>query len=288
MDGGDGYHAFDGISDISMRVEFGAFLVAFLQWNEPFGGSANDYDLFICPSGQKPVNFNLQNGVCDASTAVQNGDDDPIEKAFFSNSGEAGIYIRKFSSNAKRLEMFVRGGTILEHAVLEGGIFGHPAVEDVLAVGAIDAGDPGHDDPESFGDWGPAVTISGTRNKPDVIGIDGVLVTGSGGFGRPAPGVTGNRFFGTSAAAPHVAGIAALVMEAQRKATPDATKKTVADAVTQKLRDTAIDLGEPGRDNTFGYGRADTLTAIESIADSSDSFDPHNCHGHRHGTGFNV
>ena len=273
MDGGDGYHAFDAISDISMRVEFGAFLVAFLQWNDPFGGSANDYDLFICPAGLKPVNFNLQNGVCDASTAVQNGDDDPIEEAFFSNSGEADIYIRKFSSNAKRLEMFVRGGTILEHAVPEGGIFGHPAVEDVLAVGAIDAGDPGHDDPESFSDWGPAVTISGTRNKPDVIGIDEVLVTGSGGFGRPIPGVTGNRFFGTSAAAPHVAGIAVLVMEAQRKATPDATKKTVADAVTQKLRDTAIDLGEPVRDNTFGYGRADTFTAIESIADSSDSFD---------------
>ena len=40
--------------------------------------------------------------------------------------------------------------------------------------------------------------------------------------------------------------------------------------MAQKLKDTAIDLGETGRDNTFGYGRAD---AIESITESSTSFD---------------
>ena len=108
------------------------------------------------------------------------------------------------------------------------------------------------------------------------MGIDGVLVTGAGDFGRPAPGVTGNRFVGTSVAAPHVAGIAALVMEAQRKADSSMTKKAVADAVAQKLRDTAIDLGEQDSDGyskVFGYGRADAFAAIESIADSSDSLD---------------
>ena len=105
------------------------------------------------------------------------------------------------------------------------------------------------------------------------MGIDGVLITGAGRFGRPIEGSTFRRFYGTSAAAPHVAGIAALVMEAQRKADPSMTKKEIADAVTQKLKDTAVDLGDAGYDNTFGYGRADARAAIESIAESSTSLD---------------
>ena len=126
----------------------------------------------------------------------------------------------------------------------------------------------GNDEPELFSDRGATEIYfpsRETRNKPDVMGIDGVAITGSGGFQNP--------FFGTSAAAPHVAGIVALVMEAQRKADPTMTKKEVAEAVTQKLKDTAIDLGDDGFDTTFGYGRADAWTAVESIAESSDSLD---------------
>ena len=98
------------------------------------------------------------------------------------------------------------------------------------------------------------------------------MVTGSGNFGRPFPDGPGNLFFGTSAAAPHVAAIAALVIEAQRLADPSMTQKEVADSVTQWLRDTAIDLGETGHDNATGYGRADALAAFESIAESSTTF----------------
>ena len=276
VDGGDGYHAFDGVSDISMRVSAGLFVNVLLQWNDPFGASANDYDLFICPAGLKPVKFNLQNGLCAGSTGLQDGDDNPDEGVSLFHSGEADIYIRKYSGVGRRLEMFVFGADIREHGVLEGGIFGHSAVSEVLAVGAIRASEPGNDAPEAFSDRGPAQIYfpdKETRNKPDVMGIDGVLVTGSGGFGRPVVGSSGRLFSGTSAAAPHVAGIAALVMEAQRLADPSMTKKEVADSVTQRLRDTAIDLGETGHDNATGHGRADALAAIESIAESSTSFD---------------
>ena len=100
-----------------------------------------------------------------------------------------------------------------------------------------------------------------TRMKPDVVASDGVSVSGSGGFP--------SHFFGTSAAAPHVAGIAALLIEAQRLADPTMTKKQVADAVTQKIRDTAIDLGAAGHDNQTGYGRADALAAVESLVQLS-------------------
>ena len=130
----------------------------------------------------------------------------------------------------------------------------------MLAVGAFDESDLGHDDLESFSSLGPSRIYFPTveaRAKPDVVATDGVSVTGSGGFS--------SHFFGTSAAAPHVAGIAALLIEAQRLADPSMTKKAVADAVTKTIRDTAIDLGDSGHDAEFGYGRADALAAVDSI-----------------------
>ena len=280
-DDGNGYHDFgpSGATDISLRIGVGRSVV--LQWNDQFGSSGNDYDLFVCPPGLKPVKFNLQNDVCESSTREQNGDDNPYERVFtlLTDYSTADVYIREYDATEnKQLKLFVLGGGVLEHGVEEGGIIGHPAVTGVLAVGAIAAADPGNDEPEAFSDRGPTEIYfpQETRNKPDVMGIDGVTVTGAGGFGIPLFGINGSRFYGTSAAAPHVAGIAALVMEAQRLADPDMTKKKVADAVTQKLKDTAIDLGDQdssGYNETFGYGRADALAAIESIAASSDDFD---------------
>ena len=275
VDAGDGFHAFDGDSDTSLRV-FGASAGAILQWNDPFGASGNDYDMYICPPGLRPVKFNLQNRICRASDRVQDGDDDPVEGVILlHSSGYADIYIRKFSGDDRRLELFLeyQFGTIREHGVPEGSVIAHPAAAGVLAVGAISADDPGNDDAQSISARGPSIFIDPddhektvSRNKPDVMGIDNVLVTGAGGFGLPLTGDRGSKFPGTSAAAPHVAGIAALVMEAQRLADPGMTKKEVADAVAQTIRDTAFDLGDFGYDGTFGYGRADAFAAVESIA----------------------
>ena len=287
-DDGNGYHDFDDdpdATDIALRVGLGSSLL--LQWNDQFGASSNDYDLFVCPPGLKPVKFNLQNDICEGSNQEQKqgGNDDPYESIFtrFLDYSIADVYIRQYSGEARQLKLFVANGGVLEHGVLEGGIITHPAVAGVLAVGAIPANDPGHDEARPYSDRGPTRIYDYSddsfveRPKPDVMGIDGVTITGAGGFGVPIFGISGSRFFGgTSAAAPHVAGIAALVMEAQRKADPSMGKKDVADAVTQTLRDTAIDVGEQdsnGYNKTFGYGRADALTAIESLAGSSTSLD---------------
>jgi len=279
-DDGNGYHDFDSSSatDISLRIGVGNSVA--LQWNDQFGSSGNDYDLFVCPPGLKPVKFNLQNNLCAGSNREQDGDDNPYERVstYFLDSSTADVYIRKYSGDARELKLFVLRGSVREHGVTEGSIIGHEAVEGLLSIGAIDASDPGNDEAQFYSDRGPVeiyFPTRETRNKPDLMGIDGVLITGSGRFGRPIEGSSFRRFFGTSAAAPHVAGIAALVMEAQRKADPTMTKKEVADAVTQKLKDTAIDLGEDGFDTTFGYGRADAWSAIESLASSSDSLDLH-------------
>ena len=192
VDGGGGYHAFDPSSatEIALRIEVGRSVI--LQWNDQFRSSGNDYDLFLCPPGLRPAKFNLQNDVCDYSTREQDGDDDPHESIFtrFSDLSVADVYIRKYDNNDqnKTLKLILIDGAVLEHGVAEGSIVSHRAVTGVLAVGAINASDPGNDEPEPFSSQGPAdiyFPYPETRNKPDVMGIDGVLVTGAGGFGRP-------------------------------------------------------------------------------------------------------
>lgn len=67
---------------------------------------------------------------------------------------------------------------------------------------------------------------------------------------------------GTSMAAPFVSGVAALVWSMH----PDFS----ADHVRQDLEDSAIDLGSPGRDSSFGYGRVDAYWAVK-FADQPES-----------------
>ena len=145
---------------------------------------------------------------------------------------------------------------VTDYDMAEGSIFGHPAVPDAVAVGAIRADDPGHDDIEFFSARGPGRIFHPSvesRDKPDIAAIDGVSVTGTGGFP--------DTFFGTSAAAPHVAAIAALLKEAMPHATP-AELRTA-------LLDGAVDRGAVGRDLVFGEGLVDALLS-EALVDTDD------------------
>jgi serine protease len=63
-------------------------------------------------------------------------------------------------------------------------------------------------------------------------------------------------YIGTSMAAPHVAGVAAMLM--QQGVTDPA-------AIENLLEKTAVDLGAPGRDNTFGFGLVDARAALRGL-----------------------
>ena len=98
--------------------------------------------------------------------------------------------------------------------------------------------------------------------KPDIAATDNNLITGAGGFGFP-DGQGNVRFPGTSSAAPHAAAVAALLLSAN----PNLTPAQVRDLLTN----TAVDLGEPGPDNTFGAGRIDAFAGVQSLVTSVES-----------------
>ncbi|MEN8693081.1 MAG: S8 family serine peptidase [Desulfobacterales bacterium] len=86
------------------------------------------------------------------------------------------------------------------------------------------------------------------RQKPDIAAADGVM-TATPGF---------NPFYGTSAAAPHAAAIAALLLEASNYA---ATSAQIRDAITS----TALDIEANGVDRDSGYGIFDALASVDDI-----------------------
>ncbi len=242
-------------------------LSVFLQWNDNFGQSANDYDL-------KVDLLNADTGAYIEtlkSEDVQNGTQDPYEAVGICNRQSypftAKFYVDRYSGNSRRLEMLVSGPSPVRYNRPAGSVIGHSAVSGILAVGAISASDPSNDNIESFSSHGPSYIYYPSfesRSKPDLVAIDGVSVTGTGGFS--------STFYGASASAPHVAGIAALLKQAMPDATP-AEIRTV-------LLDSSVDLGDSGYDFIFGEGRADSLLAEtllntdrDALLNGSDSDD---------------
>ncbi len=247
--GATSLHAWDGGTDsaLAITVGSGAEVIAVLKWNDPVGASANDYDLYLSdqPSFAEP-------NVLDVGGDWQNGEGDPYEVVYYENPGAAmTLYlgVDLFEGIPRDLSLYVYDGNSLEYSVPEGSVWGHPRARGCIAVGAINAGEPGNDLIAYYSSRGPAemhFPVRETRLKPDITGIDGVLVTGTGGFGSP--------FYGTSAAAPHLAGLAALLLDANPGWLP-------AQASTALLA-AAAERGDPGPDNTYGYGLADALGAL--------------------------
>ena len=92
---------------------------------------------------------------------------------------------------------------------------------------------------EYFSSLGPnngAYTGKPTVVKPDICGADGVSTATYGA----------TNFYGTSAACPHIAGLAALV----KGRYPEYNNAQLKSYLQSK----SIDLGSAGKDNTYGYG----------------------------------
>ena len=225
-------------------VPAGGAVQVVMQWDEAFGSASSNYDIYL---------LNAADGsYITGSHDVQEGNEDPFERCIYINDTgtDLNVIIAAHAVNApvdKTLELYIYsygGGNYSDNIVIRDSIFSQAALPDVVTCGAMYvAGGI-----EEFSGRGPVTMRTETRQKPDICGVDGVFVTGAGGLDT--------RFYGTSAAAPHVAAIAALLESRFPSMSPS--------EIRQLMYDTADDYWTTGHDVAYGYGRVNAYRAAWS------------------------
>ena len=200
-------------------VSSGQSLSLVLQWDDPFGAVTNDYamDVYNASTSAFITTFDANN----VTTGV------PMEGLSANGPISFAIEIRRVAgTGASHLKWIVNGsftGSVpAEFSPAQAIDPDASSARGALTVAAVRQNDAGLDTAESFSSRGPTVTryidkdgnrltTPDVRMKPDLAGADGVATTLDGTVGGPDL----NPFFGTSAAAPSAAGVAAVVWSAK-------------------------------------------------------------------------
>ena len=241
-----------------LRLASGASVVVVLHWNEPWGAAQHDFDLYL---------LDERGRVAASSTDRQAVDSlNPREVLHYRNDGadgRFGLVVQNWRGAAAALELEVfalpqegERGEGLEFATGESSLLAQSdAGGGVITVAAITPDESGMAETAAYSSQGP--TNNGAA-KPDIAAIDGVQISEASDFGA--------RFFGTSAAAPHVAAVAALVLEAQGAllAADGGSAALERRLLRELLLDTAVDIGAEGRDSRSGTGRIDAEAALDA------------------------
>ncbi|MHB8159422.1 MAG: S8 family serine peptidase [Thermoleophilia bacterium] len=225
----DAWHEF-ATGDIGndITASAGSSIDFYLTWDK-WPLTNQDYDIYLFWSG------NPSTWVA-AGDSLQNGNQPPSEEIHYTvPSGQDGTYyiaINNFSATGDAtFQLYTYPGQ-LQYQVAAGSLGGQPTDSAyAMTVGAVPVGGTTI---ENFSSRGP--TIDG-RVKPDISAPDGVSTVTYGS----------QRFWGTSAAAPHAAGAAALFKAANPAYTPA--------AIQAALESRATDLGTAGKDSTYGSGK---------------------------------
>lgn len=240
-----------------------------LQWDQPFfavsgaPGSASDVDIVLYPNGGGPA---LAGGI------DNNVGGDAWEAFSYTNATGAPVTVRlgiDLVSGPAPGQMTYRyfgAMTVDEFATNSPTITGHANAAGAMAVGAVryhhtpafGVSPPLRESFSSIGGTPILFNTSGTaifqlRQKPEIMAPNGGDNTFFGSDYEPN-GFP--NFFGTSAAAPHAAGVAALIRELDPTALPDEIYNT--------LQATAIDMDAPGVDFESGHGLIDTNQALSA------------------------
>ena len=270
-------HDFDpgsGVQVVNPTTAGSAFAPAVLQWADPLGAAADDYDLYALDAAGNVVAY---------ANTTQDGDDDPVESLSVPDlAGPVHLVVTKFSGADRYFQLGVWGGRFAADGPCKaytspGSVRGHSSVPAAFSVAAVPArvpqpsdltpGDPpnpkgpypsrytGRQKMERFTSDGPrrvffepdgrpitpgdlTATGGAVRTDPDLAAADGVRTS------LVQPDL--DPFFGTSASAPHAAAIAALALSGR----PGLTAAQFRDA----LRTTALDIEGTGADRNTGSG----------------------------------
>jgi hypothetical protein len=249
-----------------ITIPVGGTLRQIFQWDEPF------FSVSGPPGSQSDLDIILTDAACNlglAGSANVNVGGDPFEVFSFGNAGPAttfGIIILQFSGpdpgSMKTLNVGSGSVTIDQFDTRSGASFGHSVARGGLGVGAAD-----YRDTPAFGQSPPLIETSSSaggtpiffdtagnrlatpevRAQPAITAPDGADTTF---FGDSDPDATGfPNFFGTSASAPHAAGVAALITHRNPSFGPD--------GIYSVLKGTAVDMDDPataGFDTGFDFG----------------------------------
>jgi hypothetical protein len=244
---GNGYMNFDstGTEILTFHVPAYETVGAFLNWKDwgpyngyDYRGSDQDYDFELYFLDGATWQFVY------SSTDFQTGTQWPTEDIYgwyARIKGTWGVKIKKISVTPAKanidLEIFVMGNDeALQYYNSARSVLVPADSPSAWAAGATDAGVGGLGPTDSLHYYsGRGPTWDG-RMKPDFTAPSGVSTTTYGN----------NNFYGTSASAPHLAGAIALLK--------GMTPYSIAQIKTILIK-RALDLGVPGPDNLYGYGR---------------------------------
>ncbi|MCK5003283.1 MAG: S8 family serine peptidase [Gammaproteobacteria bacterium] len=245
-----------------------------LQWDDPFfsvsgaPGADTDMDMILYSSS----------GQAQAGGIASNIGGDAVEIfSFTTKGGPTKNYQLAIDHNSGpvpgRVKFVYFGNmTINEFATNSATSYGHPIAAGGQAVGAArysQTPEYGVTPPllESFSSKGGTPILFDTSGNPvNVVRQKPDFVAPNGGdntfFGSDYEGNGWPNFFGTSAATPHAAGMAALIKQFDSTLTPDDVYNT--------MQTTAIDMGAAGFDFNSGYGLVQATFALASLDDDND------------------
>ncbi|MEA3178926.1 MAG: hypothetical protein QOI59_2449 [Gammaproteobacteria bacterium] len=223
--------------------------VAF-AWADPPNQNASKFDVYW---------VNTANGTqgCLAAGAAT---DNLISQTVTFNGASFNLYIGTPDATAagKFVKLWIGGDGLTSLSKSSTGSVVTPQAfaSGAVTVGAVNGSDGVGNSIESFSSLGPATLTFPQQTHiqaPVLVAPDGVNVDAAGTYFAGSLFPDGN-FYGTSAAAPNAAGVAALI----RGAFPALNATQLVAALTAG----ATQLGSVAPDGTFGYGRIDAMGAL--------------------------